>query len=133
MDSLKREEAAHNPDVYSSGERKSLSDDIPGAVFKTTMDKSHPLTFGLGETYWTLKTNVSSYDFLTNGGNAIYLDDSSHHYGFAGYKALEKTKHTVIAAYERKGGGAVVYLVDNPLFRSFWNSGKVLFSNALFF
>jgi hypothetical protein len=26
----------------------------------------------------------------------------------------------------------VVYLVDNPLFRGFWYSGHVLFSNAVF-
>ena len=25
------------------------------------------------------------------------------------------------------------YFVDNPLFRSFWEQGKVLFANALFF
>jgi hypothetical protein len=30
------------------------------------------------------------------------------------------------------GRGAVVYLVDNPLFRGFWQSGKRLFSNAVF-
>jgi hypothetical protein len=26
----------------------------------------------------------------------------------------------------------VVYLGDNPLFRAFWQSGKLLFSNAVF-
>ena len=25
-----------------------------------------------------------------------------------------------------------IYLVDDPLFRSFWQSGKLLFSNAVF-
>jgi hypothetical protein len=30
------------------------------------------------------------------------------------------------------GRGSVVYMVDDPLFRSFWENGKLLFSNAVF-
>jgi len=30
------------------------------------------------------------------------------------------------------GGGSVVYLSDNPLFRNFWENGKLLFTNAVF-
>jgi hypothetical protein len=33
---------------------------------------------------------------------------------------------------EDLGRGTVVYLADNPLFRSFWENGKLLFSNAVF-
>jgi hypothetical protein len=121
------------PDSYAAGDRKSLSYNIPGAVFQTTLDYTNPLTFGLGQSYWTLKTSPSSYAWLNDRGNAIYLDDTPHHYGFAGYKALENSKKSLIAGQQRKGSGNVIYLVDNPLFRAFWNSGKVLFSNALFF
>ena len=31
------------------------------------------------------------------------------------------------------GRGKVVYLVDNPLFRGFWDQGNLLFANALYF
>ena len=30
------------------------------------------------------------------------------------------------------GRGSVIYMVDDPLFRSFWENGKLLFSNAVF-
>jgi hypothetical protein len=132
LDSLNKIEEAHPP-IYSSGERKSLSSEVPGAIFQTTLDASHPLTFGMGGVYWTLKTNTNTYSWLDDSANAIYLDDTPHYYGFAGYKALADIKKTLVAGQENLGGGSVVYLVDNPLFRSFWNSGKVLFSNALFF
>ena len=33
---------------------------------------------------------------------------------------------------EQKGRGNVVYMIDNPLFRTFWESGKMMFSNAVF-
>lgn len=132
-DKVPESDPAHFPETYESGQRKSISDDIGGAVFKTRMDPSHPLTFGLGEVYYTMKTNPSSFQWLASNGNAIYLDDKPLYYGFAGKKALEKVKKSLIAGRENIGGGGVVYFVDNPLFRSFWNSGKVLFSNALFF
>lgn len=132
QDSVRHSDEAH-PAIYASSERKSISSDIPGAVFQTTIDISHPLTFGLGGAYWSLKNHTRSYSWLRNGDNAIYLDDTPHYYGFVGYKALDETKRTLIAGQENMGGGSVVYLIDNPLFRSFWNSGKVLFSNALFF
>lgn len=124
---------ARVPESLGGMERKSISAEIPGTIFQTTIDQTHPLSFGLGDAYWSLKTAGSNFEWLGNGGNAVYLDDTPRYYGFAGYKALEKTKNTLIAGQEDIGAGSVVYLVDNPLFRSFWNSGKVLFSNALFF
>jgi hypothetical protein len=30
------------------------------------------------------------------------------------------------------GKGELVYLADDPLFRSFWENGKLLFCNAVF-
>jgi hypothetical protein len=33
---------------------------------------------------------------------------------------------------EEKGKGEVVYFVDDPLFRSFWENGKLMFCNAVF-
>ena len=131
-DTMKHKEEAHPP-IYAAEARRSISSEIKGAIFQTSLDISHPLTFGLGGAYWSLKTSTSAYAWLTNNGNAVYLDDTPHYYGFAGYKALEQTKKTLIAGQENMGSGAVAYFIDNPLFRSFWNSGKVLFSNALFF
>ncbi len=127
------EDPAHYPEAYNSFLRKSISSDIGGAVFQTVKDETNPLTYGLGESYWTLKTSTSAYAWLPAGANAIYLDDKPNYYGFAGSKALEKINKTLVAGREPSGAGGIVYLVDNPLFRSFWNSGKVLFSNALFF
>ena len=64
---------------------------------------------------------------------AVYLDDNYQSYGFIGSRVKPRLKNTPIAALQRMGQGQVVYFMDNPLFRSFWQEGKVLFSNALFF
>jgi hypothetical protein len=123
----------HHPQAYSAGERASISEDIPGTIFETTMDQTNPLAFGLGKAYWTLRTSPSQYSWLKDEGNALYLDDAPRHYGFVGYKALESTRNTLVAGVQQQGSGSAVYLPDNPLFRSFWNSGKVLFANAIYF
>jgi hypothetical protein len=30
------------------------------------------------------------------------------------------------------GSGDIIYLADNPIFRNFWENGKLLLSNAVF-
>jgi hypothetical protein len=52
--------------------------------------------------------------------------------GFVGQKAKEKIKDGLLFGVQSLGRGSVVYLVDDPLFRSFWENGKLLFSNAVF-
>jgi hypothetical protein len=118
---------------YESGERRDISTQIPGAVFKAKVDQTHPLGFGLGEHYFTLKTDAASFEHLVGASNVVYLEKELTYYGFAGAKALEKQKDSVIFAVENKNGGTIIYLVDNPLFRSFWENGKFAFCNALFF
>jgi hypothetical protein len=33
---------------------------------------------------------------------------------------------------ERLGSGSIIYMVDDPLFRAFWENGKLFFVNAVF-
>ena len=33
---------------------------------------------------------------------------------------------------ENAGRGEIVYFVDDPIFRGFWESGKLILSNAIF-
>jgi hypothetical protein len=112
--------------------RRHISYDIPGAIFQLELDVTHPLAFGLGKHYHSLKTGSTFYQLLPSGGNVGYIGQAPQVVGFAGYKARENAKSSVVFALERKGQGAAIYLADNPLFRGFWENGKFLFSNALF-
>lgn len=128
---------AHSADAhaetYGDQERRQISSSIPGAIFKVKMDVTHPLAYGVSSDYFSLKTGTMAYTPLKNAWNVGTIGEQLMISGFAGSKAKEAQKNTVVFAVEGKGSGSVIYLVDNPLFRAFWENGKFLFSNALFF
>ncbi|GAB1309681.1 M14 family metallopeptidase [Urechidicola sp. KH5] len=130
-DNDKSKEADLTP--YSDLERKNAENLITGAIYKTKVDASHPLAFGYNGTYYTLKARKTSYDYLQKGGNVAYTDSSATPIsGFAGTKAKEMQQKALLFGVERKGSGAMVYMVDNPLFRAFWENGKLFIANAVF-
>lgn len=118
---------------YAERERARLSGSIFGAIYKVTMDRSHPLAFGIGETYFTLKTSGLYYPYLESGINSGTLRGKVEPImGFAGKKINSELENSLVFGVEEKGAGRIVFLIDNPLFRSFWENGKMLFSNAVF-
>jgi hypothetical protein len=119
---------------YTGDDRRELSEGTPGAIFKVKLDTSHPLAYGQSDTYFSLKTTNTT--FKLSGENAYNIgitDKSFKPSGYVGYKALEKFKESLVIGAESVGQGSMVYYVDNLLFRDFWDNGKFLFSNALFF
>lgn len=119
-------------DSYHDQERHGISNSVPGAIIKNNLDTSHPLTFGLGGTYHSLKTSTQRYSLLQGAWNVVTVPKDYDHYGFIGAGLKPKFEDTVTYAVEEKGGGTIIYMVDNPLFRGFWDNGLLLFSNALF-
>lgn len=120
------------PMSHQDFEREQIKEAITGAVFKTRVDPTHPLAYGYGSEYFSLKLGSRSYEYLESG-NAVYLEGETTPYsGFAGSKAQEEIGKSLIYGVEPHGRGQVVYMVDNPLFRGFWEHGKLFFANALF-
>lgn len=117
---------------YGSVARQGLSSNISGAIVENILDDTHPLSFGLGNRYFSLKTSGSVYQMLTRATNVGYVPTGYKSFGFIGNNLKQKLTGTVTFAVDYKGKGSVVYMVDNPLFRGFWEAGNLLFANALF-
>jgi len=117
---------------YQSSERRAISASIPGAVIENVLDITHPMSFGLGPVYYSLKTDDRHYSLLKKAINIAYVPINYKSYGFVGNDLKKKLNNTVSFAIEKKGKGEVIYMIDNPLFRGFWENGTLLFSNALF-
>ena len=92
------------------------------------------MAYGYSNDYFTLKLGGTSYSLLDRGSNVAHIGDNVMKVsGFAGSEALKGLKNSLVFGEERIGRGSIVYMVDNTLFRSFWENGKLFFVNALFF
>lgn len=119
---------------YDERERKGVTDLITGSIYKVQLDSSHPLAFGYGDLYFSLKLGSDSYQFLEDGYTVGYIkDDPVSVSGFSGTNAKSKLKNSMVFGEARLGRGSMIYLVDDVLFRSFWEHGKLFFVNSIFF
>ncbi len=119
---------------YDQRERNNVKNFITGSIYKVSIDNTHPLAFGYEPTYFSLKLGNTSFKFLEKGYNVGYIKgDAVSVSGFSGKDAKEGLKNSLVFGEERLGKGSIIYLVDDVLFRSFWENGKLFFVNALFF
>lgn len=118
---------------YAAQERENIRSVIYGSIYKATVDPTHPLATGYGKAYHTLKTNATAYELLPYNGTAAYLEKNSQPIaGFSGDKATKNQSQSLLFGMETIGSGSVIYCVDNPLYRNFWENGKLWLVNAIF-
>lgn len=119
--------------VYENRERDEISEYIPGAIFKVEIDNTHPLMFGYPDYYYTLKLENDVYEYIKDGGwNAGYIKKENLMSGYVGSKLTPKLKDGLVFGVQSLGHGTVVYLTDDIIFRNFWETGKLMLSNAVF-
>ena len=118
---------------YEDREKDFLSNSIPGAVYKVELDNTHPLAFGYATSYYTLKQDDNLYEFIRDGGwNIGVIKKNSYVTGFAGVNTKEKLKDGMVLGTQDFGRGTIIYFADDPIFRGFWENGKLLLANAIF-
>jgi hypothetical protein len=117
---------------YQNRERESLQTSTLGAIYKVHLDASHPLAYGLNQFYHTLMLDTKLYNYLDSGWNVGYLKKDNYVSGFVGNQTRKSLVDGLLFGVQELGNGAVVYLGENPLFRGFWENGKLLFGNAVF-
>ena len=115
-------------------ERNEISSKINGAIFKCEIDESSSLMFGIENPYYTLRLSDELYKPIKNANNAIIIP---HHEtsrnGFVGNKVKNKSDNTIVASKIDYQKGSIIFFSDNPIFRGFWENGKLLVANAIFF
>ncbi len=128
-----KKERSDDPELlrkFEDERRHTLSSRSSGAFYRVKLDDTHPYTFGLGNEWFIMKRS-SGLPYLNGGSNIGYITESAPVTGFAGYKYQENIKNTLVIGSERIGRGEVVYVTDNPYFRAFWKSGRMLIGNIL--
>lgn len=117
---------------YADRERMSVADNIPGAIYRVELDNTHPLGFGYPDYYYSLKNSSHLYTFSKDAWNVGVIKKSGPTAGFVGSNVTDRIKDGAVIMVQPYGSGSIVYLADDPLFRGFWENGKLLFVNAVF-
>jgi len=117
---------------YADRQREAVPGSVPGAIYRVNLDNTHPLAFGYPDYYYTLKQDPGIYEFLKDGWNVGTLRRDNYIAGFTGNRVKGRIKDGVVFGVHEIGSGEVIFFADNPLFRMFWENGKLLFCNAVF-
>jgi hypothetical protein len=118
---------------YGEAVTDYLQSSIPGAIYKVYLDETHPIAFGMGGLYYNLKQDMVTYEASNDYWNAGVIKKDSHVAGFAGVKAKAALQEGVVIGVKEIGAGKLVFMADDPIFRNFWENGKLILSNAIFF
>ena len=111
----------------------ALQSSIPGAIYKVFLDASHPIGFGTNGSFYDLKQDMVTYELSNEAWNVGILKKDSYMTGFAGVKAKAALQEGVVIGVKEIGSGKLVYMADDPIFRNFWEAGKMILANAIFF
>jgi hypothetical protein len=135
----RKEDVPDSNDVYGAlrkfenREREFLPNVTPGSIFRVELDNSHPLAYGYPNYYYTLKGDESIYEFIREGGwNVGILKKNRQVAGYVGSRLQTKLQDGLLFGVQDLGRGTISYFADDVLFRSFWENGKLMFSNAIF-
>jgi hypothetical protein len=115
---------------FENEKRYTLSERSAGSIYKVKLDETDPYVFGMGKEWFIMK-HTPGCPFLATGNNIGYILDKEPVSGFAGFKYKDKIKNTLVIGTEKIGSGEVIYITDDPYFRAFWKSGRVLLGNAV--
>jgi len=134
---IKRKEApkaeeAKTAKAYGARDHDDFSNAIPGAIYKVYLDQTHPVAYGIGKYYYSLKTDANIYEPLESGYNIGTLKADSYVAGLAGARVKSKIGTGMLYGSQEIGKGKVLYFSTGLIFRNFWEGGKQMFLNALF-
>lgn len=131
---LKEDTAGSSAEVnkYADSERDFLKQFIPGAIYKLNLDNTHPLAYGYPDFYYALKQDKRLYEFVKSGWNVGTIGANAYTAGFAGSSVKSFLNNGMLIGEKNTGSGSIIVFADNPLFRLFWQNGKMMFYNAVF-
>ncbi|MFN5987657.1 MAG: zinc carboxypeptidase, partial [Chitinophagaceae bacterium] len=104
----------------------------PGAIYKVHLDDTHPIGFGTNGIYYDLKQDITLYEPSSDLWNVGAIKKDSYVTGFVGVKAKSAIQEGVVIGVKEMGAGKFVFMADDPIFRNFWEAGKLILANAVF-
>jgi hypothetical protein len=110
-------------------------DQIPGAIFRASLDRSHWLAWGYGRDELPVLIGTSELLKPSEKGDnpAAFTGSGLLMAGFVFPNTERFVQGSVYAAVENNGRGKAVLFVESPIFRGFWRGPARMVSNALLY
>ena len=105
-----------------------------GAIFKSSIDKSHPINYGIESNYLPLFRNSNIYMSKSKQSfdNPISYSTNPLMSGYVSEENLSLLERSVPFKLIRKGKGKIMLMTDNTNFRAIWFGTNRIFLNMLF-
>lgn len=108
---------------------------ISGAIFKTTVDPTHPLGYGFEDSGLhvfrnnrvIIKPSTDAYQ------NAVVYTREPQAAGYCSEENVKRLSRSAAVTVKKSGQGTIVVMPQNPNFRAFWHGTQKLMINALLF
>ncbi|MCH2489712.1 MAG: zinc carboxypeptidase [Flavobacteriales bacterium] len=134
MEFKTRKDTARNISFEQRGDYRGAQV-IGGAIFETTLDRSHPIAFGYSNKDLPVFRNSTLFLEADKDSykNPIRYTKSPLLSGYISKPNLELLAETSAFKVGNLGRGQVLYFTDNHNFRAFWYGTNKLLFNAIFF
>jgi len=108
---------------------------IPGSIFQSEIDVSHPIGYGYQSKYLPVFITGTGFSKPSANpfANPLMFREGGLIAGYAYAPFLPMIENSSGVVINRKGRGNVISFLFNPNFRGFWFGTNRLFMNALFF
>ncbi len=107
---------------------------IPGSIFMTKIDLTHPLCYGYTSEYLPVFKEGSTAVMMTGSpyNSPVRYTSSPLLSGFCSKENLGRVSNSVFASVQG-GPGRVISIYDDTNFRAIWYGTSRIFANAVFF
>lgn len=118
--------------IYANRQADRLVHQIPGSIFETRLDLTHPLCYGFSKQLLPIFKSGNSA-VKVNGNiynNPVRYTERPFLSGYCTKENLDRISGSAFASVHEK---KVISIYDNTNFRAFWYGTSKIFMNAVFF
>ncbi len=118
---------------FEDRRKRALQNVSASSIYKLTLDRTHPFSFGIGNELFIMKRNSNVFPYLPEKAyNIGYFRTNAHKSGFVGKKLKNDLENSLGIGQEILGEGNIIYITDSPVFRAIFTDGKFLLGNMIF-
>jgi hypothetical protein len=118
--------------IYANIQTDRQIHQIPGSIFETRLDLSHPLCFGYTKNLLPVfKSGITAVkrDTVIYNNPVVYTENPL----LSGYSSTENVTRIKGTAFASVHGNRIISIYDNTNFRATWYGTNKIFMNAIFF